>query len=262
MSGLPDPYSSAIGEFVIGLSAIGGAPPLPGIPNTILAYLYFEYSDDDDLQAFIDAYNTLTQQYVNWFNYVILPDYTNQYIVGPLLDWVGEGLYGIARPVLPSGMVQQIGAYNTWAYNTEAYNGSKLIEPNTYYTDDDVYKRVLTWHLFKADGKYFTIPWLKRRVLRFLLGANGVNVDVSNTQRISVTFGSDYAVTIRLVTVIGSISSGATYNTMAYNAFYYNEYHIATVTLPQFAFGPQLQAAVAAGVLELPFQFSWTVQLT
>ena len=36
--------------------------------------------------------------------------------------------------------------------------------------DDDTYRRCLTWHYQKGDGKYFNIRWLKRRVMRFERG--------------------------------------------------------------------------------------------
>src|SRR5271166_2442892 len=254
-------YPSDIGRFIIGLSPVGGYPPLPGIDRTIPSYLYGQYKDSDDLQAFVDAYNTLTQQYVNWFNYVILPDYTNRYIAGAMLDWVAEGLYGIFRPALASGRIVSLGPANTWVANVVYPNEIEDIRPPSYLLNDDFFKRVITWHFFKGDGKYFTIRWLKRRVLRFLLGVDGTNVDASNTYRISVTFGGGGAVTIRLVSVLASVASGAICNTAPCNIIVPNIVVLALVHLAPFAAGPMLQAAVAAGILELPFQYDFTVQI-
>ena len=42
---------------------------------------------------------------------------------------------------------------------------------------DDVFKRILTWHFYKGDGKNFSVRWLKRRIWRFLQGANGTDFD-------------------------------------------------------------------------------------
>ncbi|HET8686956.1 MAG TPA: hypothetical protein VFM18_09875, partial [Methanosarcina sp.] len=43
--------------------------------NTIKSYLYQEYQDDLDLQAFVNAYNAYTQSYVDWYNQTALPIY-------------------------------------------------------------------------------------------------------------------------------------------------------------------------------------------
>ena len=86
--------------------AEGTFPPSEptSLQQIIPAYLYQEYQDDPDLQAFWAAYNTLAQQYVNWFLQIGLPIYTGPLIVGPLLDWIAQGLYGIARPTPRSGL--------------------------------------------------------------------------------------------------------------------------------------------------------------
>jgi hypothetical protein len=92
---------------------------------------------------------------------------------------------------------------------------------DVYLTNDDTYRRILTWHFYKADGNYFSTEFIKRRVWRFLYGANGLSTDYAvdsngyiqrfsgNTQpsddfmadkrQISVTLGVDRNVTIRFV---------------------------------------------------------------
>ncbi|MGA3767720.1 hypothetical protein ACPBXC_29065, partial [Escherichia coli] len=50
---------------------------------------------------------------------------------------------------------------------------------------DDLFKRIMTWNFYKGDGFYFSIPWIKRRILRFLLGVNGT--DILNDQRWSIS---------------------------------------------------------------------------
>lgn len=236
-------YSSAIGEFVIGYSPIGGAvipnpsglpfsTPWPGALKVLTGpYLYEEYNDDQDLQAFVDGYNELEQQYLNWFNLVVLADYTNKYVVGPLLDWIGTNLYGIERPTLPAGPNQVIGPLNTWALNTIPFNAEMTIIDQTFYVvTDDIYKRIIAWHFFKADGKAFSIPWLKRRIMRFLVGINGTCPNIDQTNDIGVAWSG----TACTITIHNSAS-----------------YLVAVI----------FQAAVQAQVLELPFQFTYTVNL-
>src|ERR1700678_4143973 len=100
MAGSP---GSAFGEFVFGESPFGGpsfAPESPGVTQTIPAYLYEEYFGDPDIQPFVDGYNALVQEYIDWFNTIGLPVYTGYLIAGPLLDWVGNNLYDVERPYI------------------------------------------------------------------------------------------------------------------------------------------------------------------
>ena len=105
---------------------------------------------------------------------------------------------------------------------------------NFFPTTDDIYKRMLTWHFYKGDGKTFSVRWLKRRVMRFLLGMDGVDQGTDDTSPVSVSFGSDNNVTI-IVHVADPIT---TYN--------------ATI----------LQAAIESTTLALPFQYNFNVNLT
>ena len=79
------------------------------------SYLYQHYADDDDLQAFVASYNALAQQYLNWYNQIGLPYYPSALVQGTLLDWVAAGLYGMVRPLLPSGSIRWVGALGTFA---------------------------------------------------------------------------------------------------------------------------------------------------
>ena len=121
-----------------------------GLTKIIPSYLYQQYADDDDLQAFVGAYNTLAQQYLDWMNNINLPVYTSDTITGSLLDWVAEGLYGMERPALSSGQNRNVGPFNTYAYNTLGYNVHKIIGPTDLVdTSDDVFKRIMTWNFYK-----------------------------------------------------------------------------------------------------------------
>lgn len=252
---------------------------------TIPSYLYQQYNDDETLQAFVDAYNQMAQQYVDWFNEIELPVYTG--LSGDLLDWVALGLYGIRRPALPFGVAHTIGPLNTWAYNTIALNTlvtldgefgggiglfSISITPiggypvdgggrNDFVTSDDTFKRVITWAFFKGDGKVFNIRWLKRRVMRFLQGVDGINYNVDETYRISVSFGVGNQVNIRILSSITTVLGSAAYNSFAFNTTALNVFEISSVPLTPFAMAPILQAAIQSGALELPFQFDYVVSI-
>lgn len=229
-------FSSAIGQFVIGQSPIqGSAVPILGptsLQKTIPMYLYTQYADDSDLQGFVSAFNALAQEYVDWFNQTPLAIYTLDSISGPLLDWVAEGIYGETRPYLSAGTSELEGPYNTYEFNTLEFNQSIVASSGSYVaTSDDVFKRILTWNFFKGDGNQFTVSWLKRRVLRFLVGANGVNPTIDQTYDISVRFEDPNLVFIDIVS-------------------------------PE-NYDPQVVAALAeginSGVLQTPFQYQFTV---
>ncbi|HEY0181269.1 MAG TPA: hypothetical protein VGC09_00540 [Rhodopila sp.] len=218
------------------MAAVTFPPAGPtGMTRVIPAYLYDQYSDDADLQAFIDAYNALAQQYVDWFNNINLPIYTGPLIAGGLLDWVATNLYGLPRPVLSIGRRSGTGPFNTAQFNTLQFNGYTRSSSGTFYTvSDDIYKRILTWHFYKGDGPVASIRWLKRRVARFLAGANGTDAPAATaaTYEISITISAG-AMTI---TLSGAAASNAA----------------ATM----------LQAAMATGVLEMPFQVTAAVVIS
>lgn len=229
------------------------------ISKTIKSYLYFEYNDDEDLQAFITAYNTLTQIYVDWFFTISLPVYTEPQINGALLDWVALGLYGIARASIGIFVNRLQGTLNSYEMNTTEMNGFSSVV--NYTLTDDQYKRVLTWHFYKGDGKYFTISWLKRRIERFLYGTNGT--DYSNpTYSISVIFIDSYTVLINAPTQMFTLLNGSgTMNSFEMNSVASKPnsgifYSITTLPTVDLSF---LKLAIDSKILELPFQFNYIV---
>lgn len=234
------------------LTALGG----------MAAYLYQQYQDDDNLQAFITSFNQLAQIYIGWFATINLAVYTNPQIAGPLLDWVAEGIYGMTRPALGSGRNLDIGPLNTYAYNTLAYNRRKLIGPSDVVaTSDDVFKRIMTWNFYKGDGNVFNVRWLKRRIMRFLIGENGTAPNIDETYAISVTIGPGI-ISIQIAVGTRAITGGALYNRFGFNRMPYNALRTRFIPgPPQFALAPVFEEAVAAGALQFPFQYAVSVSI-
>jgi hypothetical protein len=143
------------------------------LPSVVPAYLYEQYADDEDLQAYIDAYNGAVQNYVNWFNTALLPFYPAQ--SAPLLDWTAYGIWGLQRTSLASAASTALGMLNTQPLNVAALNAFVPSTQQIFALADDVFQRILTWNVYKADGKRFSPRWLKRRVMRFLVGTNGLD---------------------------------------------------------------------------------------
>ncbi len=198
--------------------------------QVIPSYLYTQYADDDALAAFVAAYNGMAQEYITLFNTIGLPLYP--WLSGDLLDWVAAGLYGILRPVVPAGAARLTGPINTWAYNTIPFNGrSATIGPNYTLASDDIFKRIITWHFYKDDGRQITTRWLKRRIMRFLYGVNGVDYNPAETYPISVRFTGGAAVQVQVAGPFPGL----------------------TETIFDYC--------VRTGILALPFQYEFTVIL-
>lgn len=242
-----------------------GIQTSPGITQTIPSFLYFEYSDDDDLQAFVNAYNALASDYLAWFNTIDLPVYPSPTIAGLLLDWVLTGLYGYPRPVLPSGLTHDLGPYGSPRVFGHAPPFGELLRvgPSIFYaTSDDVYKRAATWHFEKQDGKYFTIKWLKRRVMRFLVGTNGTSPNIDQTYQIGVTFGPNQQGNITIYNLFRTNTGGAFGRRGPFgHAPVYGVAQTSVRNLTPFALAPTFKAAVDAGALSLPFQYQWVVHI-
>ena len=205
-------------------------PSGPALTSIIPAYAYQQYADDQDIQAFFGAYNATAQTYLDWFNSIQLPIYTGSLIAGPLLDWVAQGIYGIARPALSTGSTSAIGAFNTYELDTVPFD---TVQTSTAFTNftvtDDIFKRIITWNFYKGDGKVFSPRWLKRRVARFLAGVAGTDY-TGPTYQISVAFPAPNQLTLTVTT--GPLDT---------------------------SLAPILQAGILSGVLPLPFRYAVSV---
>ena len=260
-------YSGAFGYFVFGHSAFGIAGPPPPAPigppvkKTIRSYLYWQYQDDDDLAAFVDAYNSLAQAYLDWFNNLNLPIYTAAPVTGLLLNLVGAGLYDYPRPVIGVGMEDVEGPLDTWTFDSIPVDGRVVIEKVSFIpTTDDLYRRILTWHLQKSTGKRFSVRWLKRRVMQFLTGVDGIPVVVGETNRVSVTFGVGNQVCITILRYRTTVVESAALDTFTLDSMPVDWIVLNNVVLgPQYDAAQAFKYAVDGGLLELPFQFDWVV---
>jgi hypothetical protein len=254
-----------------------------GLTRVMYAYLYQEYSDDDDLQEFVKVLNAMQQDYVDTFNALQLPVYPNPVIKGLLADWAIMGIYGYPRPVFYTSKSRRVGPLNTyWPNFAIPINMTRNIEPiGVLVSDDDLYKRCLTWHFQKGDGKYFNVRWLKRRIMRFLIGINGTCPHIDQTNRISVSFGPRYGVTIRVIDRDMKVFGGAVPNMFGCNGLLPgrkpskpganptpptivgpvppNTIFFDYTIYPTLPYEDRLKEAIDAGVLEMPFQFRFDV---
>jgi len=204
---------------------------MSNVTDIIPAYPFVQYNDDINVTAFFDAYNNMAQTYLDSFNDIELPCWTSPTITGALLDWVALGVYGQIRPSVDRESAQsKTGPYNTVEYNTIPYAKIKNISTSQFGMSDDIFKRLLTWNFYKGDGFQFSIPWIKRRVARFIHGVNGVDPNLQCTFDISV-----------------SVNNG-----------------VITLVIPDYGDGVAdfLIACIQQGLVNLPFMYSFLVTKT
>jgi len=158
------------------------------LTQVLPSYLYAQYTDDEDLRAFVNSFNDLSQGYLDWLNQHPLSVYTSPYITSSLLDWVGRGIYGISRPVFNQSSTKIYGETGSFTIATKELASLVFIVDGTSYAlSDDYYKRLLTWCLYRGDGLHPSAWWLKKRVARFIYGANGSDVSVDKMLDVSVS---------------------------------------------------------------------------
>lgn len=221
------------------------------LADIIPAYIYKQYQDDDSVLAFASGINALAQPYLDWFNQVPMAVYTNPNVAGGLLDWVGNNLYGIARPVISTTSTKSFGSVNSYAINSFVANGFFVQQSGTaVVATDDIYRRVLTWYLWKGDGVQMSLEWLRRRIARFLYGANGSGIDVGLIPNVSIVF-SDYPVRGPVNTLPA--------NTLAVNAYSGTIAHRLTILVPNTTMGTMFVALFEAGILPAPVQLTYLV---
>jgi len=226
--------------------------------NSLYAYLYEQYKPDENVQAFFTAYNEYTQLNLDNINAAQLPIYLNQ--SGNLLTWCGNGIYGIPRNPLPVGGPIPFGPLNTFEANTEQPNNFEYLpNSNQYVLSDLAYQRIIQWNTFKGDGYMFTIRWLKRRIYRFLSG----DIFPDNTYQVSVTFPDDKTVVIGISPGVGILLDGAFYNSKNYGtgSTSLNGSVVKSNPLAPIELAPILKAGILAGVLQVPFQYDWIVEI-
>ncbi|HDW1380824.1 TPA: hypothetical protein RK230_003859 [Enterobacter asburiae] len=223
------------------------------LEDIIKSYLYTQYNYDDDLQAFVSAYNAMAQEIYSWMINANLPIFVGGYNVGDQLRWIARGIYGVKPPVLVSGKQTTYGPFNTVMFNQLPFNGRKVVnQSEQVIVSDDLFKRIMTWNFYKGDGYYFTIPWLKRRIIRFLTGIDGV--DVVNDQRwsVSVLFSGSGA-SISIIKGYRRLTNSSLYNSFGFNTRVFNQKVSGVIKSTEYEYAELFKQAFDSGLLHMPF---------
>ncbi|EGZ6788508.1 hypothetical protein HV074_09955 [Citrobacter freundii] len=223
------------------------------LEDIIRSYLYTQYNDDDNIRAFVTAYNTMAKNIYDWMKNANLPIFVGGYNAGDQLRWIARGIYGVKPPVLSSGRQLVIGAFNTFTFNSVPFNTRKVInQSEQVVVSDDLFKRIMTWNYYKGDGFYFTIPWLKRRIMRFLTGVNGVDVVNDQHWSISVLFSGEGA-TVSIIKGFRKLTDSSVYNTQTFNSRAYNQKTSVLIKSNEYEYASLFKQAFDSGLLHMPF---------
>lgn len=147
-------------------------------------------------------------------------------------------------------------------FNRIPLNSTVTIGPAQFaIVNDDIFRRIITWHFYKGDGKHFNIRWLKRRVMQFCIGVDGIWINPPDTHQISVEFGVGNTATITLESEQTTIKRSSALNTGVFNSYAYNSYQLNITHFPPVPNAALFKQAADEGILELPFMLNWTVHL-
>ncbi|EAW4165918.1 hypothetical protein HYL62_002051 [Salmonella enterica] len=223
------------------------------LEDIIRSYLYTQYNDDDNIRAFVTAYNTMAKNIYDWMKNANLPIFVGGYNAGDQLRWIARGIYGVKPPVLSSGRQLVIGAFNTFTFNSVPFNTRKVInQSEQVVVSDDLFKRIMTWNFYKGDGFYFTIPWLKRRIMRFLTGVNGVDVVNDQHWSISVLFSGGGA-SVSIIKGFRKLTDSSVYNAQTFNSRAYNQKTSVLIKSNEYEYASLFKQAFDSGLLHMPF---------
>lgn len=223
------------------------------LEEIIKSYLYTQYNDDDDIQAFVSAYNAMAQNIYSWMVNANLPIFVGVYNSGDQLKWLARGIYGVKPPVLVSGKQTIYGSYNAVMFNQLPFNGRQVVDQSEQVVvSDDLFKRIMTWNFYKGDGYYFTIPWLKRRIMRFLTGIDGVDVVNDRRWSISVLLSSSGA-SISIIKGFRRLTDASMFNHFTYNSQAFNQNKSVLIKSTDYEYASLFKQAFDSGLLHMPF---------
>ncbi|MBL0907798.1 hypothetical protein G5645_07290 [Pectobacterium carotovorum] len=223
------------------------------LDEIIKSYPYTQYNDDENITAFFSAYNEMATEIYEWMKESSLPVFVGGYNAGDQLKWIARGIYGVKPPILISGKQQIYGPFNALSFNQLPFNGREVVnKSDQVVASDDLFKRIMTWNFYKGDGFEFTIPWLKRRIMRFIVGADGVDVVNDQHWSISVLFSGGGA-SISIVKGYRKLTDSAVFNAQTFNSRAFNQKTSVLIKSSEYEFASLFKQAFDSGLLHMPF---------
>ncbi|KMQ89981.1 hypothetical protein RF55_10317 [Lasius niger] len=153
----------------------------------IKAYAYQQYSDDPDIMALFEAHNQTAQDYLKTFLSHCPAIYIDDFWDSGELTYIAWFLWGQRRWYSDyASSIDLEGAIDDLPIDYASAGGSIPTPRQKLLINDDTFRRIMTWNLYRGDGQQFTIPWLKKRIKRWMVGVNGYAPLFGDTNEISV----------------------------------------------------------------------------
>ncbi|QCE32955.1 hypothetical protein FAI41_04725 [Acetobacteraceae bacterium] len=164
------------------------------------AYVYQQYSDDSDIMALFESYNQIAQDYLKTFISHCPAIYIDDFWSAGELTYLAWFLWGQRRWYSDyASSIDLEGAIDELAIDEVAAGGSVPTPRQKLLINDDTFRRIMTWNLYRGDGPQFSIPWLKKRIKRWMIGVNGYAPLFGDANEVSVHV-SEKIVNISVVT--------------------------------------------------------------
>jgi len=148
-------------------------------------YLYSFFRKFYSAAVTMQALNSEIQELYDALNALHLPIYTN--FSGEALDFVANNLYGIERPYYRKGQyIEGVSSIPDAMTIDDVYAGGFIagVSPTNELLNDDGFKRLMMWYLYRGDGDVFNINWFKKRIARFIQG--DMFAHVNGTPHVSI----------------------------------------------------------------------------
>jgi hypothetical protein len=147
--------------------------------NPVYVYTGNDFEKSPDVQALVEVanggFNAVIENLRN-LNVGLYNDKCCEW-----LDWFASGVFGFYRPTIAIGdAVRADGGWGAFGFGENGWGyGVLSSDPSFETVPDSIFKKVIEWHLYRADGFQFSIPWLRRRIQRFT-GESVVGITLSS----------------------------------------------------------------------------------
>lgn len=153
-------------------------PDATSTDNPVYVYVGNDFEKSPDVQALVEVanggFNTVIENLRN-LNAGLYNDKCCEW-----LDWFAAGVYGFTRPTIAIGdTVKATGGWGAFGFGEHGWGyGTLSSDPSFETVPDSIFIKTMQWHLYRADGFQFSIPWLRRRIQRFT-GESVVGITLS-----------------------------------------------------------------------------------
>jgi hypothetical protein len=154
-------------------------PDTTSADNPVYVYTGNDFDKSPDVQALVEVANSGFNAVIENLRNLNVGLYNDKCC--EWLDWFAAGVYGFKRPTIAIGdTVKADGGWGSFGFGDHGWGyGALSSDPSFESVPDSIFIKIIQWHLYRADGYQFSIPWLRRRIQRFT-GETVVGITLSS----------------------------------------------------------------------------------